>query len=52
MTAAPHQGRFFNNPKEDKTMDKELTDIIITEEGASEEMGVLQDEEKEESEDE
>ena len=52
MTAAPHQGRLFNDPKEDKTMDKELTDIIITEEGASEEMGELEDEEKEDTENE
>ena len=52
MTAAPHQGRFFNDPNEDKTMDKELTDIIITEEGASEEMGELEDEEKEDTENE
>lgn len=52
MTAAPHQGRFFNNLKEDKTMNKELTDIIITEQGASEEMGELQDEEKEDTKDE
>lgn len=33
-------------------MDKELTDIIITEEGASEEMGELEDEEKEDTENE
>ena len=33
-------------------MNKELTDIIITEQGASEEMGELQDEEKEDTKDE